>query len=493
MSIEYILYPLLLNNLTALKTGNIYIDTIFIGIFGIIFYIYNNRSMSKRINKKIYNFIFPNNHTKITFKNEGKDRSMSFKSLMHYVHFNNYDNIKQIRERVRFTWNRDDEYVETRDRGYEIDQEDEFKFTDDIFGKIYEEVKEKNRHRDNTEFQDIYTLEVYSSKLSLNELEKWINERNKEYQKYLKQRISDKQMLFTVSWTPKHKSIEIEDNEWDCYATFENSYFRNKKEIISKIDFFLNNEEWYKDRGIPYNLGILLYGEPGGGKSRFIKQLINYTKRHAIDIKLNDGFDFDALRHLIQNENIDTDHIIEQKNRIIIFEDIDAVGETLKDRKLKEKEKKNKNTGSEMLETLNKMAKSQNKETNNIDESDIKSKFIKVESGNMCETNNNLSYFLNILDGLNECNGRIIIMTTNRINYLDEAIIRPGRIDIKIECTKCTTEDIDGVLKCFYKDDYKYGIENIRSDIDKKYTSAEVINILRSDKDFDKIKHYFIK
>ena len=32
------------------------------------------------------------------------------------------------------------------------------------------------------------------------------------------------------------------------------------------------------------------------------------------------------------------------------------------------------------------------------------------------QMNNNLSYLLNILDGLNECSGRIIIMTTNNID-----------------------------------------------------------------------------
>lgn len=487
MNLEYLMYPLLINNLPDIKTGYLYLDTIIIGMLGILVFIYNNRNVSNKISKLFNNFFFPNNEAKITFKNEGKERSVKFKALMHFLYKNKYKMINQIRERTSYHWNREDEYVEQKERGYDIDQEEEFNFTKKIYGKIHEEVKERSRRGDSTEYQDIYTLEVYSKVLSLNELEDWISNQCKVYQKYLKHRISDKQMLFTVTWDKKNSEMEIEDNDWDCYATFDNSYFRNKNDIISKIDFFLKNEEWYKERGIPYNLGILLYGEPGGGKSRFIKQIINYTKRHALDIKLNDGFDFDALRHLIQNENIDSDHIIEQKQRVIIFEDIDAVGDTLKDRKLKEKEKDSQ--AKNMMESLSKMAKKSESPSGKKD----KDHFVSVTSDDSCDNNNNLSYFLNMLDGLNECNGRIMIMTTNRIEYLDKAIIRPGRVDIKIECGKCTIEDINGMLKCFYKDDYSYNINDIRSDINNKYTSAEVTNILRTTRYFEEVKEYFVK
>ena len=193
------------------------------------------------------------------------------------------------------------------------------------------------------------------------------------------------------------------------------------------------------------------------------------------------------MRHLIQNENIDSDHIIEQKQRVIIFEDIDAVGDTLKDRNLKEKEKGDQT--KIMIESLNKMSKKEEVSKNKKD----KDNFVSISSSDTCDTNNNLSYFLNMLDGLNECNGRIMIMTTNRIDYLDKAIIRPGRIDIKIKCGKCNIEDINGMLKCFYKDNYSYSSSDIRSDIDEKYTSAEVINILRTSRYFNEVKEYFIK
>jgi len=44
-----------------------------------------------------------------------------------------------------------------------------------------------------------------------------------------------------------------------------------------------------------------------------------------------------------------------------------------------------------------------------------------------------LSSLLNIIDGVGSQEGRILIMTTNHITRLDEALTRPGRVDKKVE------------------------------------------------------------
>ncbi|GJD04353.1 hypothetical protein ColKHC_13178 [Colletotrichum higginsianum] len=44
-----------------------------------------------------------------------------------------------------------------------------------------------------------------------------------------------------------------------------------------------------------------------------------------------------------------------------------------------------------------------------------------------------LSGLLNVLDGVASQEGRVLIMTTNHIEHLDDALIRPGRVDKKIE------------------------------------------------------------
>lgn len=45
------------------------------------------------------------------------------------------------------------------------------------------------------------------------------------------------------------------------------------EKILEDVREFINNPQWYFDRGIPYRRGYLLYGPPGCGKSSFITAL----------------------------------------------------------------------------------------------------------------------------------------------------------------------------------------------------------------------------
>jgi chaperone BCS1 len=153
------------------------------------------------------------------------------------------------------------------------------------------------------------------------------------------------------------------------------------------------------------------------------------------------------------DDEINEDLIIPQKNRIIIFEDIDCMSDIVLDRDLK-------NHNLETLKTKYKLSEKSDlilEETELID-------------------NNNLSYFLNILDGLQECHGRIIIMTTNKPDVLDAALIRSGRIDHKIEFTFATLKDVQDII-CFY---WNMNNIEINDSVHLKFSHADIINICRS-------------
>ena len=91
---------------------------------------------------------------------------------------------------------------------------------------------------------------------------------------------------------------------------------------------------------------------------------------------------------------------------------------------------------------------------------------------------------LEILDGVIENSGRILIITTNDFKKLDPALIRPGRIDRTIEFKKCSTKIVKEIIFNFFQDkNYSKDTKNLFSseidkkrDIDLKYSPAEIIN-----------------
>ena len=67
------------------------------------------------------------------------------------------------------------------------------------------------------------------------------------------------------------------------------------------------------------------------------------------------------------------------------------------------------------------------------------------------KANITFSALLNCLDGAFYKHGLITIITTNHIEKLDEALLRTGRIDNKIEIPLPTDKEISEYLAVFYK------------------------------------------
>ena len=85
----------------------------------------------------------------------------------------------------------------------------------------------------------------------------------------------------------------------------------------------------------------------------------------------------------------------------------------------------------------------------------------------------NLSFILNLLDGVLETPGRILIITTNHPERLDKALIRPGRIDIHLQVGNCSQEMIIDILRFFYNNpsitipDWDYTIAITPAEVNK--------------------------
>jgi len=180
-------------------------------------------------------------------------------------------------------------------------------------------------------------------------------------------------------------------------------------EIVKLIDDFKNKTGSFLIPGVQHKLGFLLYGPPGTGKTTFIKALANDTGRSVINIRLNTIDNASQLIDIMFGLNIPTLYRNERRvplnKRIYVFEDIDAMSSIIEKRSEKYKDK---------IEEDSK-------------KSDLEKIFDKYEKKKLT-----LSDILNIFDGVLELDNVIIVMTTNHIEKLDPALIRYGRISMKI-------------------------------------------------------------
>jgi chaperone BCS1 len=145
--------------------------------------------------------------------------------------------------------------------------------------------------------------------------------------------------------------------------------------LMEDAQTFLGRETWYTERGIPFRRGYMLHGPPGNGKSSAVAAVASALNLDIYVVNLGtSSLGDDELRSLFSRV---------PTNTIVLIEDIDCV-------------------------------------------------FRKRSSTKDNDSKVTFSGLLNAIDGVAASEGRLLFMTTNHIDKLDAALIRPGRCDVKI-------------------------------------------------------------
>jgi ATP-dependent 26S proteasome regulatory subunit len=85
-----------------------------------------------------------------------------------------------------------------------------------------------------------------------------------------------------------------------------------------------------------------------------------------------------------------------------------------------------------------------------------------------------LDDLLNIIDGIKETPGRILIISSNHYDKLDDALTRPGRIDLTIKMDNASRKTIVEMYRHFYQADLA---DNIAMTVqDRTFSPAQIIN-----------------
>jgi DNA polymerase III delta prime subunit len=225
---------------------------------------------------------------------------------------------------------------------------------------------------------------------------------------------SQPRMYVSSRYGDWNKRQEIQSRSRDSVILKEGQMDR----ILGYLKNFLSQKDAYLKADIPFRTGVLLYGEPGSGQSSTALAIANELKMNVFII---------SLTSLMNDESLNDCFSAIPSNSIVILEDIDIVS-AVKDR---DKE----------------------------DDQGV-----------------TMTGMLNVLDGFQSPPGVITIMTTNRLDVLDKAIIRPGRVDIHEELGCLDDYQLRGLCE-YFMDHIPDNLPYITPE--DRITSAEVMGVIR--------------
>lgn len=492
-----------------LKTGNPIIDafttTITITIISYCFqFLY-------KIGKNNYSNIFSFNfidifYTKYVAEYEGKicfasssydchiyqtnTFSQTFKALWKHIidNINTNESINKIQEfNFKNIYNTSNNNKNNEETVYIVSQSNKFIISKEKEIYAYTSINSEKQDGDERSQKNQSKIEkinitIFSYKCNISEIKEFVENLTKKYLESIIDLRSNKKFIYSlVKTTFSENQYEMWDEHvFSSTVNFSNLFFEEKESFLRKLDFFMNNKEWYFEKGIPYTLGIGLHGPPGTGKTSIIKALAIKTKSDIIILSLK----LLKTRKQLYNTYFEDRYSIDNKKgsvpfdkKIIVFEDLDCIGDIVLDRSIKKDKSK-----SNILDELIKNSIPNNNITNIIDQitdekrdEELEKKLFKLAKPNPDDEPITLDDILNLWDGIRETPGRIMCISSNHYHDLDPALIRPGRIDISMELSYVSHK----ILKQVYEHLFNEKIEenafiNVK---DRFYTPAELISI----------------
>ena len=181
---------------------------------------------------------------------------------------------------------------------------------------------------------------------------------------------------------------------------------------------FKGAEKWYADRGIPYRRGYLLHGTPGSGKTSLIT---------AIAGELN----LDIFILNLSNASLDDSKLIElmaevPSESVVVLEDVDAA-----------------------FQQRTRVMGGGASGGSGGGGTGTGSSGIGI-GGGASGTAITFAGLLNAIDGVAAQEGRILCLTTNHVENLDPALIRPGRVDMAVEFGHAERQQVRRLFLQFY-------------------------------------------
>lgn len=249
------------------------------------------------------------------------------------------------------------------------------------------------------------------------------------------QAILDRSKLFTFITRPNKDAALI---NCTCYEfkgtkTFDTIFFPQKELLLQTLDRFTHKQGVFARPSRPYRLNILLHGPPGTGKTSLIKAIAKSMNRSIISVDLS-AFDRKTqLQNLLLIGHASGITHVGESLFIFVIEELDTYIHLLKARTQQKQllympESYGDGSGSERSgggsgSGSERSGSERNGGGRQLCPADLERLRNDIDIGTI----------LDILDGTIDTPNRVIIMTTNHVEKLQEmdpAFIRPGRVDL---------------------------------------------------------------
>ena len=217
--------------------------------------------------------------------------------------------------------------------------------------------------------------------------------------------------------------VEVPDVKWEDVGGLENI----KQELKEAIEWPLKYSDVFKKANTNPPKGILLYGAPGTGKTLLAKSVANESGVNFISVKgpslvsMYVGESEKAIRQIFKKAK-------QASPTILFFDEIDSITPR-------------RSSGSTDTSVIGRM----------------------------------MSQFLTEMDGIEELKDVVVLAATNRLDLIDEAILRSGRFDLLLELPVPDEKTREEIFKIHTKN------KPLTEDVDLKNLARETEGKVGSD------------